>query len=90
MNADENRFDEQKSEQIAQLEKLVDEYRAETTEGARELSTRETLQDELQPRGTKRLHQPTMTLRMRESLSCFERIERTRIVVKNRSKLQRF
>ncbi|OXV11466.1 hypothetical protein Egran_00773 [Elaphomyces granulatus] len=54
MNADENRFDEQKSEQIAQLETLVDEYRAELQKVHGELSTRETLQDELQPRGTKR------------------------------------
>ena len=53
MNADESRFDEHKSEQITQLEKLVDEYRVELQKVHSELSTQETLQD-LQPRGTKR------------------------------------
>ncbi|OJJ49971.1 hypothetical protein ASPZODRAFT_128557 [Penicilliopsis zonata CBS 506.65] len=41
MNADENRFDEQKSEQIANLERLIDEYRGELEKAHEELTKRE-------------------------------------------------
>lgn len=59
MNADENRFDEQKSQQIANLEKVIDEYRAELQKVNEELSKREEQQpsqaeDLQQPRGLKR------------------------------------
>lgn len=59
MNADENRFDEQKSQQIANLEKVIDEYRAELQKVHEELSKREEQQpsqaeDLQQPRGLKR------------------------------------
>ncbi|KAL1969484.1 hypothetical protein VTN77DRAFT_8922 [Rasamsonia byssochlamydoides] len=56
LNAEESRYDEQKSQQIAQLEKLIDEYRAELQKAHEELSNREMQmqQDEAQPRGIKR------------------------------------
>lgn len=60
MNADENRFDEQKSQQIANLEKVIDEYRVELQKVHEELFRREEQQqpsqpdDSQQPRGVKR------------------------------------
>ncbi|KAJ5682544.1 Mitotic checkpoint [Penicillium macrosclerotiorum] len=55
MNADQSNYDEQKSQQIAQLEKLVDEYRGDLKNAHEELSKREALQpEETQARGTKR------------------------------------
>ncbi|GLA76146.1 coiled-coil domain-containing protein mad1 [Aspergillus tubingensis] len=55
MNPEQNRFDQQKSEQIANLEKLVDEYRAELEKAHEELAKSEpSQQDESQPRGIKR------------------------------------
>lgn len=53
MNAEENRYDEQKSQQIAQLEKLVDDYRNELNKIHEELSAREASQEEA-PRAGKR------------------------------------
>ncbi|KAJ5091482.1 Mitotic checkpoint [Penicillium alfredii] len=55
MNAEQSQFDEQKSEQIAQLEKIVDEYRGELQKVHEELSKREAPPPEdSQARGTKR------------------------------------
>ncbi|KAJ5082397.1 hypothetical protein N7532_011440 [Penicillium argentinense] len=53
---EEKSFDEQKAEQIAQLQKIVDEYRGELQKAHEELSKREEPppQDENQARGTKR------------------------------------
>lgn len=48
MNADENRFDEQKSQQIANLEKVMDEYRTELQKAHEELSRREGEQQQQQ------------------------------------------
>lgn len=54
MNTEENRFDEQKSQQIANLEKVIDEYRAELQKAHEELSKREPSQPEdSQPRDRK-------------------------------------
>lgn len=55
MNAEQGHFDAQKSAQIAELEKLVDEYRGELQNAHEELSKREApQQEEMQARGTKR------------------------------------
>lgn len=60
MNADQSQFDQQKSAQIADLEKLVDNYRCELEKVHEELSKREAPQQETsQPRGTKRPLSPT-------------------------------
>jgi mitotic spindle assembly checkpoint protein MAD1 len=57
MNEDKS-YDEQKAEQIAQLQKIVDEYRTELQTAHEELSKREAppapAQDDSQARGTKR------------------------------------
>lgn len=50
---EENRFDEQKSEQIAHLEKIIDEYRGELQKAHEELANREAPRPE-EPRGVKR------------------------------------
>lgn len=54
MNAEQGQFDEQKSAQIAQLEKIVDEYRGELQKVHEELLKREVPPQEEQTRGTKR------------------------------------
>ncbi|KAJ6145696.1 Mitotic checkpoint [Penicillium chermesinum] len=55
MNGDENQFDAKKSEQIAQLQQLVDEYRGELQKAHEELSKQEAPPQQEQPtRGTKR------------------------------------
>lgn len=55
MNAEQGQFDAQKSAQIAELEKIVDEYRSELQKAHEELSKREAPpQEDVQARGTKR------------------------------------
>ena len=77
MNEDENRFDEQKSEQIANLEKLIDEYRGELHKAHEELSKRETSQPEdPQARGVKRPLSPAESDAERERLSVLSRKNR--------------
>ncbi|KAJ9313160.1 hypothetical protein DTO271D3_6589 [Paecilomyces variotii] len=78
MNADESRFDEQKSQQIAQLESLVDEYRVELQKAHEELSKRESsTQDESQARGTKRPLSPAESDAESERLAVMVRKNRT-------------
>ncbi|KAL1978070.1 hypothetical protein VTN31DRAFT_929 [Thermomyces dupontii] len=59
LNADDSRYDAQKAEQIAQLENLVDEYRAELQKAHDELTARETASQETGPRGVKRPLSPS-------------------------------
>lgn len=59
LNADESRYDAQKAEQIAQLEKLVDEYRAELQKAHDELNAREAAPQETGSRGVKRPLSPS-------------------------------
>ncbi|KAJ5161672.1 Spindle-related protein [Penicillium capsulatum] len=55
MNAEQSQFDKRKSDQIAELEKLVDNYRTELEKAHEELSKREAPPPEpSQPRGIKR------------------------------------
>jgi mitotic spindle assembly checkpoint protein MAD1 len=55
MNGDQPQFDQKKSEHIAQLEKLLDEYRVEIQQTHEELSKREApKEDDSQARGVKR------------------------------------
>lgn len=78
MNAEESRFDEQKSQQIAQLEGLVDEYRVELQKVHEELSKREAAaQDESQARGTKRPLSPAESDAESERLAVMVRKNRT-------------
>ncbi|KAE8153878.1 M protein repeat protein [Aspergillus avenaceus] len=57
LNAEQSQFDEQKSEQIANLEKIVDEYRLELEKVHKELTEREAVQpQDSEPRGVKRPH----------------------------------
>ena len=77
MNEDENRFDQQKSEQIANLEKLIDEYRGELHKAHEELSKRESSQPEdPQARGVKRRLSPAESDAERERLSVLSRKNR--------------
>lgn len=77
MNEDENRFDQQKSEQIANLEKLIDEYRGELHKAHEELSKRESSQSEdPQARGIKRPLSPAESDAERERLSVLSRKNR--------------
>ncbi|KAI9931916.1 Mitotic spindle assembly checkpoint protein MAD1 [Aspergillus wentii] len=79
MNAEEGQFDQQKSEQIANLEKIIDEYRVELEKAHEELSKREaTQQEESQPRGVKRpLSPPAESEAEHERLSVLSRKNRT-------------
>lgn len=75
---EENRFDEQKSEQIAQLEKIIDEYRKELQKAHEELSKREAPQPEdSQPRGVKRPLSPAESDAENERLSVLSRKNRS-------------
>lgn len=77
MNEDENRFDQQKSEQIANLEKVIDEYRGELHKAHEELSKRESSQSEdPQARGIKRPLSPAESDAERERLSVLSRKNR--------------
>lgn len=78
MNTEENRFDEQKSQQIANLEKVIDEYRAELQKAHEELSKREPSQPEdSQPRGVKRPLSPAESAAENERLSVLSRKNRS-------------
>lgn len=80
MNADHSQFDEQKSQQVEQLEKLIDEYRAELEKAHEELSKREAprQQDDSQtPRGVKRPLSPAESEAENERLAVLMRKNRT-------------
>ncbi|KAB8237365.1 coiled-coil domain-containing protein MAD1 [Aspergillus alliaceus] len=78
MNAEQSQFDEHKSEQIANLEKLVDEYRVELEKVHEELSKREsTQQQDPEPRGIKRPLSPAESDAENERLSILSRKNRT-------------
>lgn len=78
MNAEESRFDEQKSQQIANLEKVIDEYRAELQKAHEELSKREPSQPvDTQPRGVKRPLSPAESDAEHERLSVLSRKNRS-------------
>lgn len=77
MNAEQSRFDEQKSAQIASLEKLVDEYRVELQKLHEELSKAEPSQDDItQPRGLKRPLSPAESDAENERLAVLTRKNR--------------
>lgn len=77
MHPGENQFDEQKSSQIAHLEKLVDEYRVELEKAHEELSKQEPpQQDGAQPRGLKRPLSPSESDAESERLSVLSRKNR--------------
>lgn len=80
MNADHSQFDEQKSQQVEQLEKLIDEYRGELEKAHEELSKREApqQQDDAQtPRGVKRPLSPAESEAENERLAMLTRKNRT-------------
>lgn len=78
MNADQGQFDQHKSEQIAHLEKLIDEYRAELETAHQELSQREQPQpSDPEPRGIKRPLSPAESDAESERLSILSRKNRT-------------
>lgn len=75
---EENRFDEQKSEQIAHLEKIIDEYRGELQKAHEELSKQEAPRpEESQPRGVKRPLSPAESDAENERLSVLSRKNRS-------------
>lgn len=77
MNPEQSQFDEQKSSQIANLEKIVDEYRVELEKAHEELSKRESSQqDDTQPRGVKRPLSPADSDAESERLSVLSRKNR--------------
>lgn len=77
MNENQTQFDEQKSEQIAQLEKLVDEYRAELHKVHEELSKQEApKEDEAKARGVKRPLSPADSEAESERLAVLTRKNR--------------
>ncbi|KAL4806669.1 spindle assembly checkpoint component Mad1 [Aspergillus unguis] len=77
MNAGEGQFDAQKAEQIANLEKMIDEYRQELAKAHEELSKRESIQqDDTQPRGVKRPLSPADSEAESERLSVLSRKNR--------------
>lgn len=77
MNPEQSQFDEQKSAQIANLEKLVDEYRTELEKAHEELSKNEqSQQDGEQPRGIKRPLSPAESDAESERLSILSRKNR--------------
>ena len=78
MNAGQSQYDEQKSVQIASLEKLIDEYRAELEKTHEELSKQEpSPQDGSQPRGIKRPLSPADSDAESERLSVLTRKNKT-------------
>jgi mitotic spindle assembly checkpoint protein MAD1 len=78
MNAEQGQFDAQKAEQIANLEKMIDEYRQELAKAHEELSKRETAQTESsEPRGVKRPLSPAESDAESERLSVLTRKNRT-------------
>ncbi|KAF9886301.1 coiled-coil domain-containing protein mad1 [Aspergillus nanangensis] len=78
MNAEQTNFDEHKSQQITNLEKMIDEYRTELEKAHEELSTREPAQPEdSQPRGIKRPLSPAESDAENERLSVLTRKNRT-------------
>lgn len=78
MNEDMSRFDEQKSQQIAKLESLVDEYRVELQKAHEELSKREApSQEDTQPRGVKRPLSPAESDAESERLAVLARKNRS-------------
>lgn len=77
MNAEQGQFDAQKAEQIANLEKMIDEYRQELAKAHDELSKRESAQqDDSQPRGVKRPLSPADSEAESERLSVLSRKNR--------------
>ncbi|KAJ5576913.1 hypothetical protein N7535_003839 [Penicillium sp. DV-2018c] len=77
MNGDQTQFDEQKIEQINQLEKLVDEYRSELHKVHEELSKQEApKENEPETRGVKRPLSPSSTEAETERLSVLTRKNR--------------
>lgn len=77
MNPGENHFDEQKSVQVAHLEKLVDEYRVELEKAHEELSKSEPSQQASnEPRGVKRPISPAESDAENERLSVLSRKNR--------------
>lgn len=77
MNAEQGQFDAQKAEQIAHLEKMIDEYRQELANAHEELSKRETSQqDNTQPRGMKRPLSPAESDAETERFSVLSRKNR--------------
>jgi len=79
MNTEQGTFDEQKSAQIAQLEKIVDEYRGELQKAHEELSKREAPQQEeaqAEARGTKRPLSPADSDAESERLAVLSRKNR--------------
>lgn len=76
MNAEENRFDEQKTEQIAELQKLVDEYRADLQKAHEELSKHDAPPPQDETRGTKRPLSPADSEAESERLSVLTRKNR--------------
>lgn len=70
-------FDAQKSEQITQLEGLIDDYRTELNKAHEELSKQESPQAESTPRGTKRPLSPAESDADSERLSVLVRKNRT-------------
>jgi mitotic spindle assembly checkpoint protein MAD1 len=78
MNAEQSQFDERKSEQVANLEKIVDEYRAELEKVHEELAKQEqTQQQDPEPRGVKRPLSPAESDAENERLSILSRKNRT-------------
>jgi mitotic spindle assembly checkpoint protein MAD1 len=77
MNGDQTQFDEQKSEQISQLEKLVDEYRSELHKVHEELSKQEApKENEVEARGVKRPLSPASIEAENERLAVLTRKNR--------------
>lgn len=95
MNADENQFDAKKSEQIAQLQQLVDEYRGELHKAHEEMSKQEASPqlEQQQTRGTKRPLSPAdseneseriagLTRKLRKMQDSLNKSEQARTLVK--------
>ncbi|KAH8698560.1 M protein repeat protein [Talaromyces proteolyticus] len=77
MHEEENRYDEHKNQQIAQLEQMVDEYRVELHKIHEELSAREASPEEAPSRGLKRPLSPADSDVESERLSVLSRKNRT-------------
>ncbi|KAI2721436.1 hypothetical protein DTO013E5_995 [Penicillium roqueforti] len=75
MNEDQSQFDEQKSEQITQLQQLVDEYRSELHKVHEELSKQEATPKE-EARGVKRALSPTNSEAESERIAVLSRKNR--------------
>ncbi|KAI9040858.1 coiled-coil domain-containing protein MAD1 [Aspergillus affinis] len=75
---EQSQFDEQKSEQIANLQKLIDQYRKELEQAHEELFKRESVpQEDAQPRGIKRPLSPAESEAENERVSALSRKNRT-------------